>query len=956
MRRALVIGATIAAALVAVGVLALRLWRGPDPAAVLASIERPPSPVLSPEDARHAFRVAPGFEVELVAAEPLVVDPVAMDWDDEGRLYVVEMRGFMPDLAGTGEDAPLGRVVRLEDEDGDGRMDTSRVFLDGLVLPRAIVVLPEGVLVAAPPDLWLCRDADGDGRCTDAERTRLGDYAEGPGNVEHLENGLLPGLDGWLYSAKSRRRLRLAPAASTNDPPRLEVSPTLFRGQWGLAMDDAGRLYSNHNSAFLYVDLFPGEYALRHPATATAHAKPGLTVDLAPDERVYGVRVAPGLNRADQPGALRRDGRQDAPTAVSGVAIQRGDQYGPEFHGDAFVPESAGAVVARFDLEPDGMGLRARHVLDADPDWSEREFLASTDERFRPVDVKVGPDGALWVIDMYRGVIQHAHYVSDYLRDYVRTNDLEAPGATGRIWRIVRTDRPIDRGPPSLATTADRLRALDHPNGWVRDRAQRGLVAAGRGMRAAQPDGETPDGLLATLRALDELDAIGRSHALWTLAALDALDVGTWRRALADPDPRTRETALHAGAGLASTPEGVEALATGGLAALDDPDPHVRLQAIHTLGSLPPPHRPVSQLVQRARDGDALVRQAVLSGLTGFEEIALDEALAQGEQPDPAWLAALAGAIRLAGDDASAHAAATRRLLDRMAVLEPIGLARALARGLAEAGERRGAERIVLDAPHAIFEGDRATALGAELEAVRRGVTWPGDTRPGGARALTAEEERLRTRGGALFQATCATCHGEDGRGLAGLAPPLAGSPWVRDADEWLLRIVLQGLQGPIEVGGERFDLAMPGHAADPRFDDATLAGLATWLRRAWGHADRPVTPDRVASIRAATASRHSPWTVDALRALPVEHRLDRYTGRYRVPIVGVELEIVREDDQLALGRSGSARSPLVEAGDGLFLGDEGVRLRFDATSEGPVDRVEIVFGEQRVEVARVAD
>lgn len=463
MKRLLVVLAIGVAGVVVLGAIAWRVLRAPPPEEILARLERPPSPVLPPERAREAFRVSEGFRVELVAAEPLVVDPVAIDWDEAGRLYVVEMRGFMPDLDGTGEDRPVGRVVVLEDENGDGRMDSSRVFLDGLVLPRAIAVLPEGVLIGMPGGLILCRDGDADLRC-DAP-IRLGAYAVEGGNPEHQENGLLPALDGWLYNAKSRRRMRLRDGA-------LEVEATLFRGQWGIAQDDEGLLYYNHNSGFLYADLFPGEHALRQPAAASATTKPGLNVPLAEGELVWGVRVAPGLNRAYVAGSLRPDGRQAGPTAVSGIAIQRGDQYGPDAIGDAFVPESAGSAVARFAIERDGTRLRATHRLDPDPDWGRREFLASSDERFRPVDAAVGPDGAIWVVDMYRGVIQHAHYVSAHLRRYVEEHGLAPPGATGRIWRVVRGDRPIERRPPPLDTRPRHLAALDHPNGWVRDRAQ----------------------------------------------------------------------------------------------------------------------------------------------------------------------------------------------------------------------------------------------------------------------------------------------------------------------------------------------------------------------------------------------------------------------------------------------------------------------------------------------------
>ena len=579
MRRILLI-------LVVVGVLAafaFRAWRGPDPEEILAGIDIPPAPVLSPEEERATFRTAPGFRVELVAAEPLVVDPVAIDWDDEGRLFVVEMRGFMPDIEGRGEDRPVGRIVVLEDTDGDGRMDRSHVFLDGLVLPRAIAVLPEGVLVGAPPDLWLCRDTRGDLRCT--ERTRLAEYAAAGSGPEHQENGLLAGLDGWLYNAKSKRRFRLQADEFRSDP-------TIFRGQWGIAQDDSGRLFYNHNSGFLYADAFPGEYSMRQPGTALRRSRAGLNLPLAANAQVFGVRVAPGLNRAYLPGTLRRDGRQAGPTGVSGLAIQRGHQYGAEWVGDAFVPEAAGSAVAHFDVESSGTEVRAEHRLYDDDDFGSREFLVSTDERFRPVDAEFGPDGAIWVVDMYRGVIQHADYVSDYLRAYVERQQLARPGATGRIWRIVREDLPIERRPPPLVTLAQQLDALDHPNGWVRDRAQRRIVA------------EAAEGAADGLRRLEDFGPLARRHALWALDGLAAFDEPTWRRALADPDPEIRKLALRLG----ETIDSAEAVRRDEMVGLiDDADPGVRLQVLHSLGSLHPETRPLARLLERGRAGGAVM-------------------------------------------------------------------------------------------------------------------------------------------------------------------------------------------------------------------------------------------------------------------------------------------------------------------------------------------------------------
>ena len=917
--------------------VAYRIGQGPGPEAILANLEIPPAPVLSAEEERSTFRTAPGFRVELVAAEPLVVDPVAMDWDEAGRLYVVEMRGFMGTVDGAGEDQPVGRVVVLWDRDGDGRMDDRHVFLDGLVLPRAIAVLPEGVLLGVPPDLLLCRDENADLRCAEEERTRLGSYADDAGNVEHRENALLPGLDGWIYNAKSSRRFRVRGAT-------LEVEQTVFRGQWGIAQDDAGRLYYNHNSGFLYVDQFPAEYLMRQATSAGRLRKAGINVDLAEGEKVWGVRVAPGLNRAYQAETLRRDGRQGGPTAISGVVIQRGDQFGDEFKGDAFVPESAGSALAHFSIEHDGLNVHATHHLYSDPDWKKREFLASTDERFRPVDVKVGPDGAIWMIDMYRGVIQHAHYVSDYLRDYVLKHDLEEPGATGRIWRIVREDRPIRYPPPPLETVEDQVKALDHPNGWVRDRAMRRLIY----------DEATP--AIPALTDLTAFSAVGRAHALWTLEGLGQLDSATWFAAVQDRDAQVRSTALRVGESI--LPGNTKAFAAAALEGLRDSDPRVRLQAIHSLGALAPANRPIASLLSIAHGDNALERQAVLSSLADLEFETLQRELSSASPAPDDWIRVLATGALLAAqsrESRESRVADVTALLTLAKLHAKDGRGILLLEGIREAQDLPGHERVVLGGPHAVFEDQSDVALRDATQRIRRGFTWLGDPNPGGARALTSDESQRREEGERLFAATCGTCHGLDGRGLTGLAPPLAGSPWVRDADDWLIRILLQGLQGPIVVDGVEWNSAMPGHTHDPRFDDEGIAGLTTHLRRSWGHADQPIAPDTVAEIRRASAAHPAPWTEDELTALPVRHRLDRFTGRFRIPVVGIELRVRREGPQLSIGRTEGGRAPLVEIAEGLFSG-EGMQFRVDPSAEGPIAEARVSFGEQTVTVTRVRE
>jgi len=915
-----------------------QLWREPNPDEILARLDVPNAPALTPEEEQATFRLAPGFRIELVAAEPLVVDPVAMDWDDEGRLYAVEMRGFMATIDGDGEEQPVGRIVVLEDTDGDGRMDRSDVFLDELVLPRAIAVLPQGVRIGAPPDLLLCRDTTGDRRCD--QRTRLLDYAAVGENPEHQENGLLAGLDGWIYNAKSSRRFRLRGRS-------IESEETVFRGQWGIAQDDEGRLFYNHNSAFLYGDAIPAETTLRQPATAASPHKIGVNVPLADGAEVFGIRVAPGLNRAYLSGTLRPDGRQRGPTAVSGLAIQRGDQFGPEFVGDAFVPEAGGSAVAHFSIERDGLRLRAEHRLYDDPTWGRREFLASTDERFRPVDADFGPDGAIWLIDMYRGVIQHARFVSDHLRRYVLDHELEPPGATGRIWRIVRDDRALQRVPPPLETVEQWIAGLDHPNGWVRDRAQRRLIA------------ERPAAAVAALRNLATFSPLGRRHALLALVQMGSLDGDTWRRALRDPAPLVRIVALRQTRAFARRADSGARDAVTSM--LDDADPTVRVGVLLALGDLPAATRPLDTLLAAGREGDPIANQAVLSGLSGLERRALDSELERTSEIDPKsatlrWIEQLTAAAHLAARDARRPQRALRGLLDRIGEI-PVEWQRLAALRSIDATQRLpGSNRIELAGPHPLFDPERKPEFDDDSEAliarIRRHFTWPGDPTPGGARPLTEPEAALREQGGELFEARCAACHGADGRGLASLAPSLVASPWVRDADDWIVRIVLHGLTGPLRIDGETWNATMPGHGHDPVFDDEAIAGLVTHLRRSWGHAESPLEVATVAQIRAATQNRRDAWRVDELLDLEVEHRLDRYVGLYTVPIIGIGMEVKRSGSTLTVGVPHGPSGPLTDAGDGLFTSSE-VSLQFTEDESGTIDGASAVRDGTRFPLSR---
>jgi len=366
----------------------------------------------------------------------------------------------------------------------------------------------------------------------------------------------------------------------------------------------------------------------------------------------------------------------------------------------------------------------------------------------------------------------------------------------------------------------------------------------------------------------------------------------------------------------------------------------------------------VGRLSAVARWGSELERQAVLSGLGGGELAALRSGLRAGDggsadsETRLAWVAQLAGGVHRAAQQSDVPAAAAAALLDVIAAEEE-ALQVAMLEGIAAAQRFPGANRVVLDSAHAIFETDATGASAAALARVRPHLTWPGDPSPGGARALTEAEEALRQRGEALFASSCASCHGSSGVGQTGLAPSLVNSPWVRNADAWLVRIALHGLTGPVEIEGTTWNSTMPGHGSDSRFDDEGLAGVLPFLRRAWGHGDGPVSVETVRAIRGAESARRSPWTVAELRALEVRHRLDRYVGEYKVPMIPVSLFIERQEDQLAVGRGDGATQELVELGLHAFSAD-GISAVFEIDASGDVTGARVDAQGTALTVSRV--
>jgi glucose/arabinose dehydrogenase len=587
------------------------------------------SPLLSPIDALKTFYMPPGYRVELVASEPLIQEPVAIDWDPRGRLWAVEMPGYMNDIAGGNEHDPIGRIVVLTDTNQDGRMDTRTVFADGLVLARAIKVLDRGVLVGEPPNVWLMRDDDGDLRM-DTKTLVTAEYGRRDGDPQNNANGFHWALDNRIYTAgQVEVHLRLKNGA-------LEVHKTLARGEWGVAEDDAGRIYRNTNESALHVDLVPTAYFARNPnLLRTRGSYERLATDNEQLNTIWPVRPNPGTNRAYQTGIDRADGSLARFTAVCAPLVYRGDRLPAELYGNAFVAEPAANLVSRIILSDDGATLRARKAYD------RGEFLASTDERFRPVYLSNAPDGTLYVVDFYRGILEHRISLTTYLRDYIIARKLTQPMGFGRIYRVVHDTTRRDTSRALSQASPEQLAAtLSHPSGWWRDTAQRLLVERGSIPRegSAGRARPAPNAVRPVIGALVQLagrakDSRTRLHALWTLDGIDAIEPATVTRALEDVSRDVRVSAIRIAErwlGEANHP-----IQRPVLKRLEDVDRAVRRQLAASLGALPAGLRETAAISLLERYGDdPITLDAALSGLRGSEAAVLEKLIAVHPKPD----------------------------------------------------------------------------------------------------------------------------------------------------------------------------------------------------------------------------------------------------------------------------------------------------------------------------------
>jgi mono/diheme cytochrome c family protein/glucose/arabinose dehydrogenase len=811
----------------------------------------PERPALSPQDEMKTFKIEEGFRIELVAADPLVQDPIALSFDEKGRVWVVEYRGYMHDIEGLGENQPLGRIVILEDTDGDGVMDKSTVFLDKLVMPRAVMVVNGGALVAEPPNLMFCRDTNGDG-VADEKTIIANNFGSKGGQPEHMANGPLWGLDNWIYSAAFPVRFKLVKGKG------FIPDASRARGQWGLTQDDFGRLFYNYNSDFLRADLLPYPYMTRNPFYQT---QDGTNVKVMADQSTWPSHPTPGVNRGYTAGQLRDDGTLKTCTATCGPGVYRGDLFGKDYYGDVFIPEPSGNMVKRVTL------TQKNNVLTAHNAYQGKEFWTSTDERFRPVNAYTGPDGALWVVDLYRGVLQHKAFLTNYLIKNIKERHLEEGINKGRIWRIV----PNTAKTPAMAKlptdTPGLVASLASGNGWVRDTAQRLLVERGDAASIVPLKRMIHTGPMP----------LSRLQALWTLEGMGKLEQDVAMRSLADADPLVKASAIRLCEPFLSPAFRAEILPE--LAKLaDDPDPAVQLQLALTTSAVPAPEaEAIAAKVLAKNIEDPLIRDAVVTGLRGRELEFITHLTSS-----PAFAKKTTGTSSMFS--ALAQCVLTERRTARMTKLLEIVTGQAGANAWRQvamlqgmSGTTAGTKGKAGPVVKLVYLESKPQGLEALLQSPEKGVAamaarvdarlaWPG--KPGVPPPpviipLTPAQQKLFERGREVYAGSCIGCHQPNGLGQDGLAPPLVDSEWVLGPPSRNIRIVLQGVSGPITVNGTHHALEMPGLAQT--YSDEDIASVLTYVRREWEHNAAPVTPEQVITVRNETAGRLEPWTAKEL-------------------------------------------------------------------------------------------
>ncbi|HAB15214.1 MAG TPA: c-type cytochrome [Verrucomicrobiota bacterium] len=554
------------------------------------------TPPQTSAQALKSFHVRPGLEVELVAAEPLVIDPVAIDFGPDGRLWVAEMHDYPSGMDGNFKRG--GRISVLTDSDGDGRFDRVDRLVDDVPFPTGVMAWKKGVLVCAAPDILYLEDTDGDGRA-DIRRTLFSGFATH--NYQARVNSLRWGLDGWVYGAAGLFGGKIHSHLSGKDHPlsgrdfRIHPEAGEFEAVGGLSQqgrvrNDFGDGFGCDNGAWMWHFPFPERYLARNPGLSVGESRVYVASG-AEANRVY--PTSRTLERFNDPQSAERT------TSACGLEVFRDTRLGPEFYQNAFVAEPVHNLVHRLVVEPAGTTFTGHRATDE----AQSEFLSSSDNWFRPVENRTGPDGALWVVDMYRFVIEHPRWITP---ERLAKLDPRAGDQQGRIYRVRRIGEtnPPTWGNLTARSTTALVELLGQDSGILRDLAHRLLL------ERADPTA------IPAIQAIvsGSRHPAPRTQALFALDQLDALPDSMLLAALSDREPMVRRAAIQLSERRVAKSK---AIADRWSAMVDDAVPAVRMQLAFSLGELRHPAAGDGLAKLLIRDGaDPRMRTAVLSSAT----------------------------------------------------------------------------------------------------------------------------------------------------------------------------------------------------------------------------------------------------------------------------------------------------------------------------------------------------
>jgi len=572
---------------------------------------------LPAEKALETFRLQPGLRIELVAAEPMIESPVAIAFDERGRLFVAEDRGYP---TGPGPDKPpVGRITMLEDTDGDGQMDRRTTFAEDLTYPNGLMPWKGGLIVTCAPDVFYLRDTDGDGKADERQVLFTGFDTRGSTQLRVSHPTLSP--DNWVYMTSGLVGGAVtSPAAPDREPVVMNRNDFRFRpggdaweavdggSQFGLTFDEFGERFICYNRVQVQHVVLTSAILRRNPHLAFSDIIQNCPADMVP-EPLKGHGQAARLFPISA-NVTTADSHAGTFTAACAVTVFRGTGLPDKYRGLVFSCDPTGNLVHVDELEPRGA------TFEAYPATKGAEFFASTDDWCRPVFLATGPDGALYVVDMYRKTIEHPDYLPEEIR---KRTDFDSGRTMGRIWRIVRDDldpadlaklRAVDLSNASIETLCE---TLTNPNGWWVDAAQR-LLLERKDPASVEP--------LRKLARSSDAPAVTVIRALRLLEIQDGLDDETLRPALSHSSPGVRRQALKiVEPRLADEP----GWAADVLKLATDDDPKVRFETAIALGYVQGDTNSDKAAEALAgilvRDNaDRWLRAAVFSSLAGRED------------------------------------------------------------------------------------------------------------------------------------------------------------------------------------------------------------------------------------------------------------------------------------------------------------------------------------------------